>query len=167
MPTSKQQAVLYMDLLGFRALTLDYPDPFLTPGPDADGVQTRHYSPSHSVFSRFHGTLEYHLHELSRSGDISAMVFSDCAFIVAGTVLLTALSAVDLMRSFMLRQVPVRMGIGYGTYNPVRFTSDSYGSSTIHRSLFSGSAVVTAVDAESTARGLRILLHPAVIVAAR
>jgi hypothetical protein len=91
------------------------------------------------------------------------MVFSDCAFIVTETALLTALTAVELMRSFMLRQVPVRMGMGYGTYNPVRFTSDSYGSSNIHRSLFSGSAVVTAVDAESKARGLRIFLHPDVL----
>jgi len=153
--TTESRTVLFVDLLGFSNLTLEYPTPILTFGPDKEGFSGSSYSPSHSVFTRFHGTLEWHLSQAAIAGDISAMVFSDCAYVVLANATLTATFAVELMQHFCLCLVPVRMGVGYGTFNPLRFTLN------IHRSMFSGSGIVTAYEAERAARGLRIFIHPA------
>ena len=69
----------------------------------------------------------------------------------------------SLMRSLILEEVPVRMGLGFGGFRAQRFSTETRGSLTHHISEFFGTAVVYAHQAESCGvSGMRILLHPSV-----
>jgi hypothetical protein len=91
------------------------------------------------------------------------MLFSDCAFLDLGSSLLAGLVATELMRDFVTWKVPVRMGIGRGTFYPFKFSTDITGKTVVTRSLFAGTAVVRAHYAERCGgKGLRIFVHPSV-----
>src|SRR5207245_1792444 len=95
------------------------------------------------------------------NGHVSAMLFSDCAFIDAGTSLATALLAREIMRHCIKRHVPVRMGIGRGTFYPLMFSTEHSGSVHVSRCRFVGTAVIHAHAAEQCGgKGLRIFVHP-------
>jgi hypothetical protein len=71
--------------------------------------------------------------------------------------------SVELMRKFIAEKVPVRMGIGKGTFYPSQFSTDLIGSTIVTRSLFVGTAVVRSHYAEKCGgKGLRIFVHPSV-----
>jgi hypothetical protein len=74
-----------------------------------------------------------------------------------------AMMAPKLMRDFILNRVPVRMGIGKGTFYPFKFSTDITDSTVVTRSLFMGTAVVRANRAERCGgKGMRIFVHPSV-----
>jgi hypothetical protein len=91
------------------------------------------------------------------------MLFSDCAFLEFGNPIMMARMAPKLMRDFILNKVPVRMGIGKGTFYPFKFSTDITDSTIVTRSLFMGTAVVRANRAERCGgKGMRIFVHPSV-----
>jgi hypothetical protein len=96
-------------------------------------------------------------------GDLKAMLFSDCAFLEFGNSIRTALVATALIRDFVKARVPVRMGIGRGTFYPFKFSTEVSGATVLARSLFVGTAVVRAHAAEQCGgKGIRIFVHPSV-----
>ena len=89
------------------------------------------------------------------------MLYSDCAYLDAGNSVRSALIAIELMRNFLRERVPVRMGIGRGTFYAFGFSIDVSDSTTVARSLFAGTAVIHAHAAErSGGKGMRIFMHP-------
>lgn len=159
MTDEKPKTVLFFDILGFAALTeagwqVAEPEPF-DRTPIADDAAT--------TFKRFHSALDEALEAHGRSSPAKAMIFSDCGFIVkiedhsTGTLWFAA----DLMRRFLVARVPVRMGIGFGSFDALRFSSDTAGDIILNRSMFAGTGVVRANAAESKGgKGMRIFLHP-------
>jgi hypothetical protein len=111
--------------------------------------------------NRFHCVLDALLMKEAHSGGVSAQTFSDCAFLDVGTFSKRGPElAADLMRAFIEAEVPVRMGIGQGTYYVFRNSLDQAGSQLVAKSLFAGTAVVNAHSAERCGgNGCRIFVH--------
>jgi hypothetical protein len=162
-----EKVVLYLDLLGFSALTEQNPHLYLWRYEDS-GQPTLSASPSQLVFAAFHRILDVHLGYQTESrarseNDVEkAMIFSDCAvFVFSGTSAPdAALWAIYLMHEFLMYGVPVRMGLARGTCYAIRFTSEQSERFAVTRSIFAGTAVVRAVAAEGSGKGMRIFLHP-------
>lgn len=156
---SGHACVLYVDMLGFSALTEGHPDVFVT---RVDGdFETTAMTPSSAQFNRFHRILEQYVVRRSLDGADRAMIFSDCAFLVFPNALLAATHSVELMRNFLVERVPVRMGLGHGTCHAVRFTSDTIDKFSLTRAMFSGTAIVRSSEAEKKGgKGCRIFVHP-------
>src|SRR5688572_12632265 len=90
------------------------------------------------------------------------MLFSDCAFLVYENALRAALAAAGLMRHFIRRGVPVRLGIGKGTFYDMEYatTTTADESRVVSKSRFYGTAVINAHAAETCGgKGMRIFLH--------
>ena len=162
MPTPKNppdQAVLFVDLLGFKALTEAHPHALVHL--ELAKFRLTHSSASARVFSTFHSVLDQALFFAIHEGHMQIMIFSDCAFMVLGNPSYTANFAVKLMRSFIGAEIPVRMGMACGSFENVRVSSDSRGTSTLNRAMFFGTGIVHAHVAESQGgKGFRIFLHP-------
>lgn len=161
MDEDAERTVIFADMLGFADLTLKFPTHLIHSGPDERGFKSSSSSETFNLFNRFHGILDHCVFEHRRQGPVRAMLFSDCAFLELGTSLLAALTAAELTRAFIREKVPVRMGIGRGTFYPFYFSTELTDSSVISRSRFIGTAVVRAHAAEQCGgKGLRILVHP-------
>jgi hypothetical protein len=155
--------VLYLDMLGFSELVLAHPSSLILEIDAQQSFTSVYSSPSASLFSRFHSVLDQVLENRFDTGPSSAMVFSDCVFLVYENALLAAVHSTGLLRHFVKAFVPVRMGLGYGTCNAVRFTSDTLGTFNLTRAVFSGSGVVQSHRAEKCGeKGCRIFVHPSV-----
>jgi hypothetical protein len=158
-------AALFIDMLGFAALVEQYPDAIAVHGgmtEDGESYTYNSSSPSAERFRLFQLVLDRFLERhYPDHPTCKAMLFSDCAFIVDKHVLVCARSAVDLMQAFIGMAIPVRMGIGFGTFNEVRSSSDVREAFSVTRSLFTGTAVARANAAERCGgKGMRIFLHP-------
>lgn len=154
-----QSTLVFVDILGFANLTMSFPHRLVHSGPDVHGIVGTSTSPASNTLNRFHRILDTSAHEHSLNGKVRAMLFSDCAFLDYGNSLLGALAATELMRKFILERVPVRMGIGRGTFYPIKFSTDIVDATIITRSLFLGTAVVRAHSAERCGgKGLRIFV---------
>jgi hypothetical protein len=163
MPEDTYRTLLYVDMMGFAALTEKYPNSFVEWKSDDHRFQGTSSSETSNQFMRFNRILESAVFHYSLNGTMRAMLFSDCAFLEFDNSLLCALATTELMRSFILERIPVRMGIGRGTFNPVKFSTDLTNSTIVTRSLFFGTAVVRAHAAERCNEpGLRIFMHSSV-----
>lgn len=155
-----EETVLFMDLLGFAALTEAHPQQHEIEVLE-NGYEVDRWGDAATQFSRFHLVIDVKLQGMRMDGGAKALIFSDCAFLVLGSPLRTAYVACDIMGEFLKARLPVRMGIGHGTFNPLRFSSDTFGQSTINRAMFTGTGVVRAHYAERCGgKGMRIFLHP-------
>jgi hypothetical protein len=153
--------LVFVDMLGFANLVQKFPTRLIHSGPNEAGFTGSSTSPASNMFIRFHRIVDTRLFDHSFYGSARAMLFSDCAFLEFGNSLLAVLAAVELMRKLILEKVPVRMGIGRGTFYPLKFSTDITGPTIINRSLFVGTAVVRAHFAEQCGgKGLRIFVHP-------
>lgn len=163
------KVVLFVDLLGFAALTEQHPIDALSLR-TSDRLDTIFgavfkKNPLTHAFTEFHrvirGTLQ--LSQLRHSS--TAITFSDSAF-VATTQLHEAVGiAVYLMQSLLRRGVPVRVGIASGSFEAVRFRSDITADGEDHAAHFLGTGVVWAHRTESCGiSGCRILLHPSAAI---
>lgn len=154
---SRNRAVLYLDLLGFAALVEANPEYSGSELLDICSVVTPANNPAAQRLSMFHQVLDSNI---SSGKPNHAMVFSDCAFAVFYTLTACAEFAVSLMQGFLQVKVPVRMGLGFGTFRSVGTTSSFSNNSTVIRSMFGGTSIVRAVAAEGCgAKGMRILAH--------
>jgi len=151
--------VLYVDMLGFSALTEAHPDAFVA---EVNGtVETTSMTPSSTLFNRFHRILDQYVARHRVDGADRVIFFSDCAFLVFPNAVLAAVHGTELIRKFVLDRVPVRMGIGHGTCHAIRFTSDTIDKFSLTRAMFSGTAIVRSCEAEKKAgKGCRIFVHP-------
>lgn len=134
---SDNQVVLFLDLLGFAALTEAHP--YHVVEEIDEGWKIDRFGDAATQFGRFQWVLNQALSEEARfRGGLKAMIFSDCAFLLLGTSLSAALFATDLMRQCIMARIPVRMGLGLGTFNAIRFSADNAGATTVNRALFMG-----------------------------
>lgn len=161
MDEDAEHTLIYVDMLGFAALTKDNPTRLVHNGPDERGYSGSSTSPLQTQYHRFPRILESRIAEERLSGGMQAMLFSDCAYLDAGTSVRAGLIASKLMRQLLRERVHVRMGIGRGTFYAFGFSTDLSDSTIISRSLFAGTAVVHAHAAEqSGGKGMRIFAHP-------
>ena len=158
----QEQTLIFVDLLGFAALLEKYPCRIEDAPPTDDGYKVVHTAPTQSQFNRFDQVLDHSIQQ--RDGGITAMLFSDCAFLNPDNSLRAALIATKLMRNFIKAGVPVRMGIGKGTFYSFGYSTETGGDSmVVSKSRFIGTAVVRAHAAEQCGgKGMRIFVHPKV-----
>jgi hypothetical protein len=168
----EQATVVYADILGFSDLVMSMPgsidllDGFYystmslaqlrasfaeQPVPDA---LTR-------TFAAFHRALDIRVSELVNVDPLESIVFSDSAFVVFRDLNTAIYFAQEFMRNLITLRVPVRMGIGRGTFRGLRLTTDISDEVRRHSSQFLGTGVIRAHQAESCGlKGLRIFIHP-------
>ena len=166
MKRDEDQTLIYVDMLGWSALNEEYPHRIETDHSlstrDRTVVST---APTQSQFNRFDRVLDCCINDRRLAGGITAMLFSDCAFLNPCNSLQPALIAIDLMRKFIKTGVPVRMGIGKGTFYSFEYSMDTGGDSKrlVTKSRFLGTSVVRAAAAEKCGgKGMRIFVHPKV-----
>ena len=154
----QEQTLIFVDMLGFAALIEKHPRRIET---DQYAVYT---APTQSKFNRFDHVLDCCINDQRRDGRITAMLFSDCAFLKLGNSLRAASIATDLMRKFIKETVSVRMGIGKGTFYSFGYSTDAgAGSMLVTKSRFFGTSVIRACAAEKCGgKGMRIFVHPKV-----
>ena len=154
---SENRAVVYLDLLGFAALVEASPKHFMTKPSDIVSSQTWPSNPAAERLAAFHEIIDS---KISAEQPNHAMVFSDCAFGVFYTPTACADFAAVLMQDFLRAQVPVRMGLGFGTFHAGGTSTRFAENSTVVRSMFGGTSVVRAVTAEGCGgKGMRIFAH--------
>jgi hypothetical protein len=158
----KPKTLIFVDILGFGAITTesqtrvrDYSDGRFS-GSSTTLMQ--------AWLNGFDAVLHHCVFQQPDYGCVQAMLFSDCAYLVFEHSLGAALIAANLMRNFILHQVPVRMGIGKGTFYSIELsTSTNVGNAVVSKSRFMGTAVVGAYSAEQCGgKGMRIFLDSSV-----
>jgi hypothetical protein len=156
----KPQTLIFVDILGFTAITNQYRVRVQEWYDEASGFSGASTTEIQGRINRFNTVMDKCVIEERLYGGVQAMLFSDCAFLVFDTSLRAALIAVSLMRSFILYGVPVRMGLGKGTfYNIEHSTTTNVRNVTVSKSRFIGTAVVLAHAAEQCGgKGMRIFL---------
>jgi hypothetical protein len=156
--------VVYVDMLGFSAMTEAHPHSTVREvlsETEEETVTAVRISTTASLFARFHAVLDHaESSKWSTASPTRVMVFSDCAFMVFENALQAALFSTELMRGFLRRHVPVRMGLANGTCDAIRFSSDTVGQFHMNRAVFAGTAIVRASLAEKHGgKGCRIFVH--------
>ena len=192
MTNAEQKVVLFIDILGFASLVESHPVNIdalanferprwnLQPMQMADSETSLETlkvwleqfdkqlesfkNPLTHVFSHFHQSLAWSISFAKMKHSLTSIVFSDSAFVATEHLLQAVDIASHLLLSLMSSKVPVRIGLGFGSFAAVRFKSDIALDGGDHASQFLGTSVVRAYRAESCGlKGLRILLHPSVL----
>ena len=168
MTTPENRVVLFVDLLGFAWLTEKYPldldaikhsqSPL---GGNLDELLTADRNPLTRAFIRFHHTMKWAIEFALMSHPLTAITFSDSAFIATTTLSESVAISTYILQSLLQSRVPARMGIAYGKFSAVRFRSDVSLEGSDHSAHFLGTGVVRSYAAEGCGiKGIRILLHP-------
>lgn len=162
------KTVVFVDMLGFAALTENHPLDVdrlkLLDGPilaDLMGHIKASEDPLAAAFHAFHSQVRAAIGHAEMKHRVTSISFSDSAFIATDQLF----QATDIASRIMLRllqyRVPVRIGIGYGTFAALRFSSDVSDGRGHQSAHFLGTAVVRSHAAEhSGLKGLRIFLDP-------
>jgi hypothetical protein len=169
---------VFVDILGFVALveanewSLDLLDSFYSSSKTLDEIRTditssKYRRPTHpldAVFSAFHRTLEVNIDRSLRASHLHSIVFSDSAFVAFEHPEIAFDFAQKTMQDMLSLEVPIRMGIGAGSFRALRFKTDTGDRIGLHASYFSGTSVTRAHAAESCGvPAMRILLHPELV----
>ncbi len=162
-PEDEPRTLIFVDMLGFAELTRRNPTRILEWGPDERGFTGSGTTELQSRVVRFQHVIDSMIMTQAGFGGVSAQVFSDCAYVDVSTSLRAVRVAVDLMQEFIDMGVPVRMGLGRGTYYSFKHSVENTGTEMVTKALFAGTAVVNAYGAEQCGgKGCRILVHPSV-----
>ena len=167
MKAGTDNIAVYVDLLGFRSLLQWRPELARPDGWDL--------SEPLGMFNAFHSTLDAYAFNDLDSHCERFFSWSDCCFIdfgsltdprspghQSGALYRAVLDAACLMQKFIQRRIPVRIGIGLGSFETVVVHQQvqEQPRRLIVSSRFLGTAVMNAYIAEQgSPRGLRILLH--------
>ena len=167
MKAGTDNIAIYVDLLGFRSLLQWRPELARPDGWDL--------SEPLGMFNAFHSTLDAYAFDVLDSHCERFFSWSDCCFVdfgsltdprspghQSGALYRAVLDAARLMQTFVQRQIPVRIGIGLGSFETVvvRQQVEEQPRRLIVSSRFLGTAVMNAYIAEHySPRGLRIFLH--------
>ena len=162
--------MLFADLLGFAALTeahlVDLNLIKASDRPLAGNIETLLASqdnPLTRTFTCFHRSLKATIELAQMQHPLTAITFSDSAFIATPHFFQAVNVAVDFLKYLLPQRIPVRIGIAYGSFAAVRFRSDIMLDGGDHAAHFLGTGVVRSHATESCGiKGLRILLHPSV-----
>lgn len=169
--TTDNKVVLFADILGFAALTescpLDVDRCRVGDRPLAyrfgEIFEVSRNELAHT-FSGFHSSLRGVLRLARLWHSLTAITFSDSAFIATTHAYEAINIAINLLHALLPQKIPVRMGIAYGSFAALRFRSDITADSGDHAAQFLGTAIVRAHATETCGiKGLRILLHPSVM----
>ena len=160
--------VVFGDMLGFGALVGAHPETgearlvrATTARQDRQSDAPDDDLALEARFMKFNGLLNAHITDLDLKNRVTAFIFSDSFYIAtdAGDALLSF--SAPLMRAMILNDVPVRMGIGYGSFCLYRASYESGLSTRFHQLQFLGKGVVNSYWAESTGlKGMRIGINP-------
>jgi hypothetical protein len=162
--------VLFIDMLGFAALSEAYPIDVgmlnaynRISSASIEMILGTPKNPLTEAFHGFHSALRWAIDMANMRRPVTAITFSDSAFIAFTHLIDAATLAVDFARSMLSQKIPVRMGIAFGSFAALRFRSDVTAEGGDHASEFLGTAVVRAYRAERCGiKGLRVFLHPSV-----
>ena len=168
MQVTDKKVVLFVDLLGFASLTEEYAldldfiktsdRPFSS---SIDMMLKSQENPLTRAFTSFHRSLKAQIDLAQMSHPLTAITFSDSAFIATTYLFQAANVAVGLVQALLPRLIPVRMGIAHGSFAAVRFRSDVTADGGDHAAHFLGTGVVRSHATETCGmKGIRLLLHP-------
>jgi len=169
--TNNNKVILFVDILGFASLTESYPiDLELLKARDRlyssniDKILAVSRNRLVHTFSGFHSSLAAKLNLAKMCHPLTAITFSDSAFIATTYAYEAVNIAIGLLHALLPQKIPARMGIAYGSFAALRFKSDIMSDGGDHAAQFLGTAIVRAHAAETCGiKGLRILLHPSVL----
>jgi hypothetical protein len=164
--TTQDRVVLFIDILGFATLTEQHSLDFET-------IRRRQNvltifeeafakpNPLTHAFTQFHHTMKWAIEHAQMKHPLTAITFSDSAFIATMSLSECVAIAIYIMQSLLRSRVPARAGIAFGGFSTIRFKSDITGEWGDHSLHFLGTGVVRSSAAERCGvKGLRILLHP-------
>ena len=77
----QDHTLIFVDMLGFAALVEKHPCRIEDAPPTDDGYEVVHTAPTQRQFNRFDRVLDCCIHQRLCDGGITAMLFSDCAFL--------------------------------------------------------------------------------------
>jgi hypothetical protein len=117
----QSSAVLFVDMLGFASLVEGSPEMLPTLGLQSSTSRVTP-SPALDTFMRFHQTIDKKVQIYVKHG-ITAIIFSDSAYIHFPNHYHVVTFASELMRAFLYKRVPVRMGIGAGSFLALWFNN--------------------------------------------
>lgn len=170
-PLHPDHFVAYADVLGFRQLVLDHETPH------AENLETRRrlgtanfdrlftlHSPVGERFKAFHAAIEQATNGVPWMNQASILVFSDSIFVATRNWQDCTWFCETLMQHCIRGQVPLRIGIGYGSFVTHGLSSDMTTDLRIINTQFLGKGVIYATDAEKSLKGMRIALHPTAVV---
>lgn len=171
MPETDNRIVMYIDLLGFSALTEAFPyDPTLADAfdmplmLDIDSIAAFTKNRLIYSFAAFHQSLRSIVDYAKMLYPVTVIAFSDSAFIVTSRLFNAVEIAERLLQSLLPKRVPARIGIAYGSFHALRFRSDMTAKCSDHVASFLGTGVVRSHAAEACGiKGMRILMHPSVL----
>jgi hypothetical protein len=118
------------------------------------------YNPVGKAFTSFHACFDKAVDKIDWESEATMMVFSDSVFLGTTHAANCMSFCESLMRYCIEADVPVRTGVGYGTFVTHGFSFEANPRLRIVTTQFFGSAVIRAVDAEKVLKGTRIALHP-------
>ena len=107
-------ALVFVDMLGFAALTEQFPKRLIHSGPDELGFNHTSTSLAANQFWRFNRILESCVFEHRLNGSLRAMLFSDCAFLEFGNSFRAGVVSAELMRKFIVQKVQSGWASGKG-----------------------------------------------------
>lgn len=171
MYVTEDKVVMFADLLGFAALTeanvldlksLKVLDRLFSL--DIDDLLEATRNPLATTFNAFHHSLKAALDLAQMRHPLTAITFSDSAFIATAHLFEATNLAIRLLQALLTQKIPVRIGVAYGSFAAIRFRSDITQDSGDHAAHFLGTAVVRSHSAEACGiKGMRILLHPSAV----
>jgi hypothetical protein len=167
--TTALKTVVFVDVLGFASLTEQH-------ALELEQIKAAEYplsieninmrlrrgeNPLTQIFTKFHGSLKAAIDLAKMQHPLDAITFSDSAFIATAHLYDAASIAIRLMHYLLAARVPVRVGIGHGSFSALRFRSDVTLEGGDHAAHFLGTGLVRSNAAEGCGiKGLRILMHP-------
>jgi hypothetical protein len=163
--------VLFADILGFKDLVKDHKVPF----PESLELRERRIStlgslmnfgnPLGDAFKAFHQGIQYIVDDRGWARPTNLMVFSDSLFLASTSWQDCFGFAESLMVYCIGQDVPMRMGIGCGSFVPYGYAFQEEPRLKRFSSQFFGTGVIYAVEAEKHLKGLRIAVHISAIEA--
>lgn len=171
MPVTDNKVVMFIDLLGFAALTEAFPVDRdlirMSDRPWLYNIETIMASQDNLLtrsFTHFHQTLKSTIEFAKMSYPLTVIAFSDSAFIATTHLFEAGDLAVRLLQSLLAQRVPARIGVAYGSFEAIRFRSDVTDDGGEHVAHFLGTGVVRSHATEGCGiKGMRVLLHPSVV----
>lgn len=167
MESASDHFVLFADMLGFKALVNHHRVPFpenlefrgrLIQRPERPDARAAEGNPLSRAFRAFHSSVEATIDITQWHDVVSIVVFSDSMFLASRHAADCVNFSGRLMRSCLKKHLPVRMGIGLGSFVRYGFSQEENPYIRYSSSQFFGSGVVEAYEAEESIKGMRIAL---------
>ena len=169
MTSTPDYFVLFADMLGFKQLVLQHRVPYpenlefrgrIFARPERPNPGAAKGNPLGEAFRTFHRTANDCLNYKVWRAPVSVIIFSDSLFLATTD----AEDCMEFTETMMIkglnRDMPLRMGIGMGSFVRYGFAYEDDPNVKYSSAQFFGSGVVHAVDAEGSIKGIRVAVHP-------